>query len=268
MNILILGDIMGPSGREALKNNLGKIIKEKNISFVIVNGENAADDGRGITKEISEEFFNLGVNVITSGNHIWDKNGITDFILKEDRLLRPANLAEGSPGNGFGIYLAKNKKFKIAVINLMGNVFMRKTEDVFLSALHLQKKIKLKRDADFVVVDFHGEITSEKMAMGHFFDGKATMVVGTHTHVPTADSRILNNGTAYQTDIGMCGDYDSVIGMDKNNSIMKFLKNKEAKNHFPALGNGTLSGLIVEADEKTGLAKNIERFVEGGVFKD
>ena len=210
----------------------------------------------------------LGVNVITSGNHIWDKNGITDFILKEDRLLRPANLAEGSPGNGFGIYLAKNKKFKIAVINLMGNVFMRKTEDVFLSALHLQKKIKLKRDADFVVVDFHGEITSEKMAMGHFFDGKATMVVGTHTHVPTADSRILNNGTAYQTDIGMCGDYDSVIGMDKNNSIMKFLKNKEAKNHFPALGNGTLSGLIVEADEKTGLAKNIERFVEGGVFKD
>ncbi len=259
---------MGPSGREALKNNLGKIIKEKNISFVIVNGENAADDGRGITKEISEEFFNLGVNVITSGNHIWDKNGITDFILKEDRLLRPANLAEGSPGNGFGIYLAKNKKFKIAVINLMGNVFMRKTEDVFLSALHLQKKIKLKRDADFVVVDFHGEITSEKMAMGHFFDGKATMVVGTHTHVPTADSRILNNGTAYQTDIGMCGDYDSVIGMDKNNSIMKFLKNKEAKNHFPALGNGTLSGLIVEADEKTGLAKNIERFVEGGVFKD
>jgi len=259
---------MGPSGREALKNNLGKTIKEKNISFVIVNGENAADDGRGITKEISEEFFNLGVNVITSGNHIWDKNGITDFILKEDRLLRPANLAEGSPGNGFGIYLAKNKKFKIAVINLMGNVFMRKTEDVFLSALHLQKKIKLKRDADFVVVDFHGEITSEKMAMGHFFDGKATMVVGTHTHVPTADSRILNNGTAYQTDIGMCGDYDSVIGMDKNNSIMKFLKNKEAKNHFPALGNGTLSGLIVEADEKTGLAKNIERFVEGGVFKD
>ena len=259
---------MGPSGREALKNNLGKIIKEKNISFVIVNGENAADDGRGITKEISEEFFNLGVNVITSGNHIWDKNGITDFILKEDRLLRPANLAEGSPGNGFGIYLAKNKKFKIALINLMGNVFMRKTEDVFLSALHLQKKIKLKRDADFVVVDFHGEITSEKMAMGHFFDGKATMVVGTHTHVPTADSRILNNGTAYQTDIGMCGDYDSVIGMDKNNSIMKFLKNKEAKNHFPALGNGTLSGLIVEADEKTGLAKNIERFVEGGVFKD
>jgi len=268
MNILILGDIMGPSGREALKNNLGKTIKEKNISFVIVNGENAADDGRGITKEISEEFFNLGVNVITSGNHIWDKNGITDFILKEDRLLRPANLAEGSPGNGFGIYLAKNKKFKIAVINLMGNVFMRKTEDVFLSALHLQKKIKLKRDADFVVVDFHGEITSEKMAMGHFFDGKATMVVGTHTHVPTEDSRILNNGTAYQTDIGMCGDYDSVIGMDKNNSIMKFLKNKEAKNHFPALGNGTLSGLIVEADEKTGLAKNIERFVEGGVFKD
>ena len=259
---------MGPSGREALKNNLGKIIKEKNISFVIVNGENAADDGRGITKEISEEFFNLGVNVITSGNHIWDKNGITDFILKEDRLLRPANLAEGSPGNGFGIYLAKNKKFKIAVINLMGNVFMRKTEDVFLSALHLQKKIKLKRDADFVVVDFHGEITSEKMAMGHYFDGKATAVVGTHTHVPTADTRILDHGTGYQTDIGMCGDYNSVIGMNKENSIMKFLKEDKAQKHFPATGQSTLSGIIVEGDVETGLAKKIERFLHGGVLNN
>jgi metallophosphoesterase (TIGR00282 family) len=268
MNILILGDIVGPSGREALKNNLDKIIKEKNISFVVVNGENSADDGRGITRKIAEEFFSLGVDVITSGNHIWDKNDTADFILKESRLLRPANLAQGSPGNGFGVYSTNNKKFKVAVMNLMGNVFMRKTEDVFLSALHLQKKIKLKEDADFIIVDFHGEITSEKMAMGHFFDGKATMVVGTHTHVPTADSRILNNGTAYQTDIGMCGDYNSVIGMDKDNSIMKFLKNKEAKNHFPALGAGTLSGLIVEADEKTGLAIKIERFIEGGVFKN
>ena len=197
MNILILGDVMGASGRKAVKINLKKIIQEKKIDFTIVNGENSADDGRGITKQIADEFFMDGVDVITSGNHIWDKNETTTFISEENRLLRPANFAEGSPGRGYGIYESKSKKFRVAVINLMGNVFMRKTEDVFLSALDLQKKIKLKENSDFIVVDFHGEITSEKMAMGHFYDGKATLVVGTHTHVPTADSRILNGGTAY-----------------------------------------------------------------------
>ena len=143
---------------------------------------------------------------------------------------------------------------------------MRKTEDVFLAALTLQKKIKLKDGIDFLVVDFHGEITSEKMAMGHFYDGKATAVVGTHTHVPTADSRLLDKGTAYQTDIGMCGDYNSVIGMNKENSLKKFLKDKDAKQHFPATGQATISGIIVEADENTGLARNIERFISGGVL--
>ena len=266
MNLLILGDIMGASGRKALSNKLPNLIKDNQIDFVIVNGENASDDGKGITKEISEDFFKIGVDVITSGNHIWDKKETIDFIEKENRLLRPANLVNGSPGRGYKIYFSKNKKFKVGVINLMGNVFMRKTEDVFISAKNLQNKIRLKKDADFILVDFHGEITSEKMAMGHFFDGKATMVVGTHTHVPTADSRILSNGTAYQTDLGMCGDYDSVIGMNKENSIMKFLKNKDAKNHFPAEGTATLSGLIVQADEKTGLANKVDRFIKGGVF--
>ena len=266
MNILILGDIVGANGRAALKKNLKHIVNSKKIDFIVVNGENSADDGKGITKEITDEFFDIGVDVITSGNHIWDKSSITEHISNENRLLRPANLAEGSPGNGYGIYFSKDKKYKIAVINLMGNVFMRKTEDVFVSAKNLQNKIRLKKDADFILVDFHGEITSEKMAMGHFFDGKATMVVGTHTHVPTADSRILSNGTAYQTDLGMCGDYDSVIGMNKENSIMKFLKNKDAKNHFPAEGAATLSGLIVQADKKTGLAKKVDRFIKGGVF--
>ena len=180
--------------------------------------------------------------------------------------MRPANLAEGTPGNGHKTYQTKKNNFKVTVINLMGNVFMRKTEDVFVEASNLQKKIKLKENTDFVVVDFHGEITSEKMAMGHFFDGKATAVVGTHTHVPTADSRILSKGTAYQTDIGMCGDYNSVIGMNKENSVMKFLKDKNAKHHFPATGEATISGIIVEADNTSGLAKNITRFIQGGVF--
>jgi len=176
--------------------------------------------------------FLEGIDVITSGNHIWDKRETTDYIDKENRLLRPANLAEGSPGKGFEIFISKNKKYKIGVINLMGNVFMRKTDDVFLTAKKISKKLILKKNIDFLVVDFHGEITSEKMAMGHFFDGISTCVVGTHTHVPTADTRILEKGTAYQTDIGMCGDYNSVIGMNKENSIKKFLKDKRCNQTF------------------------------------
>jgi 2',3'-cyclic-nucleotide 2'-phosphodiesterase len=264
MNLLVLGDVMGPSGRRVLKHKLPKIITENKIDFVIVNGENAADDGRGITKPIAEEFFLKGVDVITSGNHIWDKKETTDYIEKENRLLRPANLAEGSPGKGYEIYISKNKKYKIGVINLMGNVFMRKTDDVFKVAQTISKKLILKKNVDFLVVDFHGEITSEKMAIGHFFDGLSTCVVGTHTHVPTADTRILEKGTAYQTDIGMCGDYNSVIGMNKENSIKRFFKDKGAITHFPAEGEGTLSGIIVETDFETGLAKKITRLINGG----
>ena len=268
MKILILGDLMGNSGKKSLQENLKKIVKDKNIDFTIVNGENAAEDGKGITQNITNELFILGVDVVTSGNHIWDKKETSEFISKEKRLLRPENLAAGSPGNGSGVFLSKNGKHKVAVINLMGNVFMKKTEDLFTAAKNLQDKIRLKEEADFIVVDLHGEITSEKMAMGHFFDGKATVVVGTHTHVPTADTRILENGTAYQTDVGMCGDYNSVIGMDKENSIMKFLNDDKAKRHFPAEGQSTLSGIIVEADPATGLAIKVERVIYGGVLNN
>ena len=264
MKFLVLGDVMGESGRKVVKKNLSKIIKENKIDFSVINGENAADDGKGITKEIAEDFFYQGIDVITSGNHIWDKEETTEFIEKESRLLRPANLAEGSPGKGYGIFLSKNKKYKIGVINLMGNVFMRKTDDVFKKAAEIGKKISLRKDVDFLIIDFHGEITSEKMAMGHFFDGLSTCVVGTHTHVPTADTRILEKGTAYQTDIGMCGDYNSVIGMNKENSLKRFFKDKNSTKHFPSEGEGTLSGIIVEADEKTGLAKKISRLIKGG----
>ena len=266
MKILVLGDVMGKSGRKALKKNLSNIIEKNTINFAVINGENASDDGKGITKEIAEEFFHLGIDVITSGNHIWDKLETTSYIEKENRLLRPANLVEGSPGKGFGIYLSKDKKFKIGVINLMGNVFMKKTDDVFKTAKEICKKIILKKNVDFSVIDFHGEITSEKMAIGHFFDGCSTCVVGTHTHVPTADTRILEKGTAYQTDIGMCGDYNSVIGMNKENSLKRFFKDKEATKHFPSEGDGTLSGLIVEGDPRTGLAKKVSRIILGGIF--
>jgi len=267
MNLLILGDIMGASGREVIKQELAKTVKDEKISFVIINGENAADDGKGITKDIANDLFEQGVDVITSGNHIWDKKETAEFIQEEKRLLRPANLHSDAPGQGYRVFHTKDKRFKVAVVNLMGNVFMKKTEDVFVTASGLEKKIKLKENTDFIVIDFHGEITSEKMAIGHFFDGKVTAVVGTHTHVPTADTRVLDNGTAYQTDIGMCGDYNSVIGMNKENSIGKFLKLSNTKPHFPATGSASLSGIIVEADENTGLAKKVKRYLAGGVFK-
>tara|TARA_Y100000590_G_C15444756_1_gene910299 strand:+ start:60 stop:869 length:810 start_codon:yes stop_codon:yes gene_type:complete len=266
MNILILGDIVGPSGREALTKKLPTLIKKKKIDFVIVNGENAADTGVGITKKNTEEFFTAGADVITSGNHIWDEKETMEFIGSEKRLLRPENLFKGSPGAGIGIFNTKNNK-KIAVVNLMGNVFMKKCDDVFESAKKITQIVKLKKDADFIIVDLHGEITSEKMAMGYFFDGKATMVVGTHTHVPTSDSRILEKGTAYQTDIGMCGDYNSVIGMNKENSLKKFFKDPLAKRHYPALGDATISGLMVEADDETGLSNKIERIILGGALE-
>ena len=264
MNLLVLGDVMGAAGRKALSDRLPNLIKSNKIDFVIVNGENASDDGKGITKEITENFFKIGVDVITSGNHIWDKKETIDFIEKEKRLLRPANLANGSPGRGYEIYLSKDKRYKIGVINLMGNVFMRKTDNVFKSANEIKQKMTLKKNVDFLVLDVHAEITSEKMALAHFMDGYSTCVVGTHTHVPTADTRILEKGTAYQTDIGMCGDYNSVIGMNKENSIKKFLNDKSAVSHFPAKGESTLSGVIVEADNNTGLAKKIIRLIMGG----
>jgi len=268
MKILILGDVVGPPGRNALKKHFLKIIKDNKIDFSIINGENAADDGKGITKEIAEEFFSLGIDVITSGNHIWDKVEIIKYIENEKRLLRPANLAAGSPGKGYGIYLSKDRNYKIGVINLMGNVFMKKTDDVFNTAKEIIKTIILKKNVDFSIVDFHGEITSEKMAIGHFFDGLSTCVVGTHTHIPTADTRILEKGTAYQTDIGMCGDYNSVIGMNKENSLKKFFKDKSATQHFPSVGEGSLSGIIVVADKETGLAKNVSRIIIGGSLKN
>ena len=262
MRILFLGDVVGISGCSKIVNNLKSEIQKKKINFVVVNGENSADPGVGITKEICNNLFNCGVNVITTGNHVWDQKEIMKEIDNENRLLRPLNLYEPSPGKGFQVY-ETSENIKIGVLNLMGNVFIKKCEDVFMAATMFKNKYKLKSDYDFLVVDFHGEATSEKMAIGHFFDGKATLVVGTHTHVPTNDVRILANGTAYQTDAGMCGDYDSVVGMNKANSLNRFLK-KESTKHFPAEGNATLSGIIVECNASNGLAEKVEPFIYGG----
>ena len=266
MKILFLGDVLGPSGCKSVKGYLPQIKKKNKINFVIVNGENAADSGVGITEKIAEDLFNAGVDVITSGNHIWDQKETIEHITREKRLLRPENFIEGTPGRGFAIYSVPSGE-KIAVLNLMGNIFMKKCENVFKTTEKIFNKFKLKKDADFIVVDFHGEITSEKMAMGHYLDGKATLVVGTHTHVPTSDFRVLEHGTAYQSDTGMCGDYNSVIGMNKENSLKKFFNNKDVKKHFPSLGEATLSGIIVDGDLNTGLAKSVKQLLFGGVLK-
>ena len=266
MRILFLGDVVGMAGCSKIMNNLSDQIEKNKIEFVIVNGENADETGVGLTQTICEDFFKCGVNVITTGNHVWDQKDIMKFIDKESRLLRPKNLFEPAPGKGFEIYDIKGN-LKIGVLNLMGNVFMKKCDDVFEASKKFMEKYKLKDDYDFLIVDFHGEITSEKNAIGHFFDGKASLVVGTHTHIPTNDARVLKNGTAYQTDAGMCGDYDSVIGMNKENSLNRFMRRDSVK-HFPAKGEATLSGVIVDCDIKTGLALDIKSYVYGDQLKN
>ena len=266
MRILFLGDVVGISGCSKILNNLKTEKEKNNINFVIVNGENSAEAGVGLTKEICNDFYNCGVDVITTGNHVWDQKDIMSFIEQENRLLRPHNLYEPSPGKGFEIYNT-SKNLKIGVLNLMGNVFMKKCDDVFESSKKFLKSYQLKKDYDLLIVDFHGEITSEKNAIGHYFDGKATLVIGTHTHIPTNDARVLKLGTAYQTDAGMCGDYNSVIGMNKENSINRFLKENSIK-HFPATGEATLCGVIVDCDINTGLAENIESYIFGAQLKN
>ena len=266
MRILFLGDVVGNVGCNKIIDNLENQIKKNEIDFVVVNGENADESGVGLTQKICEDFFNCGVNAITTGNHVWDQKDIMKFIEVEDRLLRPKNLFEPAPGNGFGIFRINNN-FNVGVLNLMGNVFMKKCDDVFESSKKFVEKYKLKKDYDFLIVDFHGEITSEKNAIGHFFDGKATLVVGTHTHIPTNDARILKKGTAYQTDAGMCGDYNSVIGMDKDNSLNRFFKKNSVK-HFPAIGEATLSGVIVDCDIETGLATKVESYIFGDLLNN
>ena len=266
MKILFLGDVVGISGCSKLMNNLMNEIQSKKIDFVIVNGENAASQGVGLTKEICNDFFNCGVDVITTGNHVWDQKEIMEYIDKEERLLRPKNLFEPAPGKGFNIYTTK-EDIKIGVLNLMGNVFMKKCDDVFEISEKFMKQFELKKDYDSLIIDFYGEITSEKNAIGHYFDGKASLVVGTHTHIPTNDARILKGGTGYQTDAGMCGDYNSVIGMNAENSLNRFLKKNSVK-HFPATGDATLCGVIVECDIKTGLANKIESYIFGAQLKN
>jgi 2',3'-cyclic-nucleotide 2'-phosphodiesterase len=254
MRILFIGDIVGRPGRQLIKTGLAAIISRHEIDLVIANAENAAA-GFGITREIGDELLDLGVDVMTSGNHIWDKKEALDYIGAEPRLLRPANYPAGVPGNGS--YLARTEDGRsVGVVNVMGRVFMLNIDDPF--AVALREVEALRQRARIVFVDFHAEATSEKAAMGWHLDGKVTAVVGTHTHVQTADERLLPKGTAFLTDAGMTGPHDSIIGVEVEPALGRFL-NALPTRFETATSNPRLNAVIVDADEQTGLATGIER---------
>ncbi|MGD9912636.1 MAG: YmdB family metallophosphoesterase [Rhizobiaceae bacterium] len=256
MRLLFLGDMVGKSGRTAVWEKLPGLVSDLRLDFVIVNGENAAG-GFGITEDIFRATIDAGADVVTTGNHVWDQREALAFAPREERFLRPVNYPRGTPGRGSGLFIARNGA-RVMVANIMGRVFMHPELDDPFSAVERElSACPLGEQADAVVIDFHAEATSEKMCFGHFVDGRASLVVGTHTHQPTADHQILNGGTAYMTDAGMCGDYDSSLGMDKEEPLNRFLS-KVPKGRFEAAsGPATLCGVGVLLSDRTGLAERI-----------
>lgn len=254
MNILVIGDIVGRPGRRALKQGLAKIQRQKDISFTIANAENAAG-GRGLTRAVMDEILGAGIDVITMGNHVWDNKDIFNFIDDEFRLIRPANYPNPCPGQGYHLYKGGFSK-NIGIVNLSGRVFVSNLDCPFKVMDHIYSEIEAK--ADIIIVDFHGEATSEKMAFAYYVDGKVTAVLGTHTHIQTADEKILPQGTAYITDLGMTGPSESVLGMDKDIVIEKFLTGRPARFEV-ASGSTQLQGVVLHLDEDTDKVLEIER---------
>jgi len=261
MRILFCGDVVGRSGRTAITGNLPRLRQELALDFVVVNGENAAA-GFGINDKICQEFYAAGVDVITTGNHVWDRRETIAYIAGDPRLLRPLNFPPGTPGSGAAsVTLACGRK--VLVLNAMGRLFMDAIDDPFAAVARELERAGFG-DAHAVLIDIHGEASSEKMAMAHFVDGRASAVIGTHSHIPTADAQILSGGTAYQTDAGMCGDYDSVIGMKKEAAISRFLTKMPGERLQVAEGEATLCAVFIETDDATGLATRIAPLRLGG----
>jgi metallophosphoesterase (TIGR00282 family) len=255
MRILFIGDIVGKAGRKAIHEALAKVIVDQRIDFTIANGENAAG-GMGVTPPIAIEILDEGVDVLTSGNHIWAKKEIIPFLDEESRILRPANYPAQVPGRGKGVFQLSNGE-KVGVLNLEGRVFMKHLDCPFRSA---EKEVEiLKKQTDIIVVDFHAEATSEKVAMGWFLNGKVSAILGTHTHIQTCDEKVLDGGTAYITDVGMTGPLDSVIGIRKEVALERLLTQIPWKFDV-ATGDIELQGVVVEIDQKTGKSGNIQRF--------
>lgn len=254
MKLLFIGDIVGKIGRNATRTLLPSVVSKYKIEFVVANGENAAG-GFGITEKIANEIFGYGVHVITTGNHVWDKKEFIPHIAKENRVLRPLNYPPGVPGYGTIVCTVRDT-LKAAVINLSGRVFMGNMDCPF--RVGKESIDDLKKDVRIIIVDFHAEATSEKIAFGHFVDGKVSAVIGTHTHVQTADEKILSGGTAYITDVGMTGPSDSIIGIEKEQIIQRFLTNMPMR-FETAKGEGIFSAVVVEINEETGAASAIQR---------
>ena len=267
MRIGFFGDVVGRTGREALLAALPGLIEELALDFTVVNGENAAH-GFGITPDIADALFAAGADCVTTGNHAWDQRIILGYLPNEARLLRPANYPQGTPGSGAAVYEARKGGGRVLVVNLMGRLFMDALDDPFQA---IDRELANHRmgsagggDVAAVLVDMHAEATSEKMAMGHYLDGRVSAVIGTHTHIPTADAQLLPGGTAYQTDAGMCGDYDSVIGMQKDIAVTRFHKRGPGERMTPSEGPATLCGSVIDVDPATGLAREIRPFRRGG----
>lgn len=261
MRFLLCGDLVGRAGRSVVIEHLPRLRRDLALDLVVANGENAAH-GFGITDRICAELYAAGVDVITTGNHVWDKREIISYIDGDPRLLRPLNFPAGTPGRGHGLYELGDGR-KVMVVNAMARLFMDAIDDPFTGLDRLLAEHPLGA-LDAILVDFHGEATSEKMSMGHFLDGRVSAVIGTHSHVPTADAQILPNGTAYQTDAGMCGDYDSVIGMQKEAAITRFVRKMPGERLQVAEGTATLCAAFIETDDATGLAKRIAPLRMGG----
>ncbi|WP_315775408.1 MULTISPECIES: TIGR00282 family metallophosphoesterase [unclassified Bradyrhizobium] len=262
MRILFVGDVVGRAGRSAVSDHLPGLIHDWALDLVIVNGENAAG-GFGITEAIYQELVDAGADAVTLGNHSWDQREALVFIERAPRLVRPANYPAGTPGRGAALIDAKNGA-RALVVNVLGRVFMTPFDDPFAAVGRELGACPLREAADAIVVDVHCEASSEKQGLGYFCDGRASLVVGTHTHVPTADHRILPGGTAYMTDAGMTGDYDSIIGMQKDEPLRRFQSGIPSARFEPASGEATLSGVAVETDNGTGLAIKVAPVRIGG----
>ena len=266
MRLLFLGDLVGRGGRSAVIERLPALIADHKLDFVVVNGENAAG-GFGITEEILQNVLDAGADVVTTGNHAFDQREALVFAARQERFLRPVNYPAGAPGRGAGLYMARTGA-RVLVVNLMGRVFMDQLDDPFAAIDRELAACPLGEQADAIVIDFHAEASSEKQALGHHVDGRASLVVGTHTHVPTSDYRVLPGGTAYQTDVGMCGDYESVIGMDKEEPLRRFIRKTPGERFSPADGPATISGLAVGLDEASGLARKVAPLRLGGALSE
>jgi 2',3'-cyclic-nucleotide 2'-phosphodiesterase len=264
MRFAFFGDVVGRSGRDGLTDHLPDLRRRLSLEFVVVNAENAAA-GFGITENTARELFDAGADCLTLGNHSWDQKEALTYIVREPRLIRPLNypILSDAPGRGANLFETSGGR-SILVVNLLGRVHMDPLDDPFAAVDRVLNDTPLGQVADAIIVDMHCEATSEKMAMGHYCDGRASLVVGTHTHVPTADAQILNGGTAYQTDAGACADYDSVIGNHKDEPLRRFTTKISKERYRPADGEATVCGVFVETDDTTGLAKRIEPIRIGG----